>query len=87
MWIITFLLYLLIAAACAYIAQALVPNTVPGGFLVNAIVGVIGAWIGSSLMGPAGPVLMGVPLLPAILGSALFVFLLSLIFGMRVRHL
>lgn len=79
MGILMFIMFLLIASACAWLAAALVPGTIPGGFLASVIVGVIGAWVGTSLMGPVGPDLAGVPLLPAILGSALVIFLFSLI--------
>jgi len=77
-----FILYLLVAAACAWIAEMLVPGRVPGGFLASAIVGVIGAWMGSALMGSFGPSLAGVPLLPAIIGSGILIFLFSLVSGM-----
>jgi uncharacterized membrane protein YeaQ/YmgE (transglycosylase-associated protein family) len=79
MSILSFLLFLLVAAACAWIAEALVPGSIPGGFLVTAVVGVLGAWIGASLFGNFGPTLAGVSLLPAIIGSALLVFLFSLL--------
>jgi uncharacterized membrane protein YeaQ/YmgE (transglycosylase-associated protein family) len=78
-FLVMFIFYLLVASACAWIADYLVPGRIPGGFIASAIVGVLGAWVGSNLMGPVGPQLAGVPLLPAILGSALLVFLFSLI--------
>jgi uncharacterized membrane protein YeaQ/YmgE (transglycosylase-associated protein family) len=79
--ILSFILFLVVASVCAFLAERLVPNSVPGGFLTSAIVGIIGAWIGGSLMGHFGPDLAGVALIPCILGSALLVFLLSLISG------
>jgi uncharacterized membrane protein YeaQ/YmgE (transglycosylase-associated protein family) len=79
MGIIGFILFLIVAAACAWIAEYFVPGTIPGGFFVSAIVGVIGAWIGGSLIGPVGPQLAGVSLLPAILGSAILVFGMALL--------
>jgi uncharacterized membrane protein YeaQ/YmgE (transglycosylase-associated protein family) len=81
MGILSFLLFLIVAAACAFIAERLVPNKMPGGFFVSAIVGIIGAWIGGSMVGHIGPDLAGVSLVPAILGSAVFVFAVSLISG------
>lgn len=81
MGILMFIMFLLIASACAWIAAALVPGTIPGGFLASVIVGVIGAWIGTALMGSVGPDLAGVSLIPAIVGSGLLVFLFSLISG------
>jgi len=77
MGILSFILFLFVAAACAYLAERLVPGSIPGGFLTSAIVGIIGAWIGGSMIGPMGPSLAGVSLLPCILGSAVLVFLLS----------
>lgn len=79
MEILMFIMYLLIASACAWMGAYLVPGTVPGGFLASVIVGVLGAWVGGSLFGAMGPSLAGVPLLPAILGSALLIFLFHLL--------
>jgi len=78
MGILSFILFLIVAAACAYLAERMVPNSMPGGFFISAIVGIIGAWLGGSMLGHIGPDLAGVSLLPCILGSALFVFLFSL---------
>ena len=87
MGILTFILFLFVAAACAYLAERLVPGTIPGGFFTSAIVGIIGAWIGGSMLGSIGPSLAGVSLIPCILGSALLVFLLSLCSrGFSRRH-
>ncbi|MBS1990569.1 MAG: GlsB/YeaQ/YmgE family stress response membrane protein [Cyanobacteria bacterium SZAS LIN-2] len=79
MGILSFILFLFVAAACAYLAERLVPGSIPGGFLTSAIVGIIGAWVGGSMVGQIGPSLAGVSLLPCILGSALLVFLLSMV--------
>lgn len=78
MGILSFILFLIVAAVCALIAERLVPGSIPGGFFTSAIVGIIGAWVGGSLLGPIGPALAGVALVPCIAGSALLVFLLSL---------
>ena len=87
MSIIGFILFLIVAAACAWIAERLVPGVIPGGFLTSAIVGIIGAWVGSNLVGAVGPSLAGVSLIPCILGSALLVFLLTLCSrGLRGHH-
>ncbi len=81
MSLLSFLLFLLVAGLCAVIAEAIFPGRVPGGFLVAAVVGVIGAWLGNSLFGTFGPILAGVALLPTILGSGVIVFGLALISG------
>jgi uncharacterized membrane protein YeaQ/YmgE (transglycosylase-associated protein family) len=85
MGIIGFILYLIVAAFCAWIADYIVPGTIPGGFIVAAIFGILGAWLGTSLMGAVGPSLAGVSLLPAIIGSAIVIFLISLI-GRGMHH-
>jgi len=74
MSILAFILFLIVAATCAWIAERFVPGNVPGGFFASAIVGIIGAWIGGSLLGPIGPDLAGISLIPCILGSAILVF-------------
>ena len=79
MGILGFIFFLIVAAACAWIAEYFVPGVIPGGFFVSAIVGIIGAWLGGSLFGHFGPQLAGVSLLPAILGSAILVFCLALL--------
>ncbi len=76
--ILMFIMYCIVAAVCAGIAAYLVPGTIPGGFLVSVIFGILGAWLGTSMIGGFGPDLFGVPIVPAILGSALLVFVLSL---------
>jgi uncharacterized membrane protein YeaQ/YmgE (transglycosylase-associated protein family) len=87
MSILSFLLFLLVAAACAWLAECLVPNSVPGGFFTSAIIGILGAWVGGSMLGSIGPSLEGVSLIPCILGSAVFVFLFSLVSrGFRSRR-
>lgn len=77
MGILGFICYLIVAAVCAFIAEKIVPGVIPGGFFTAAIVGIIGAWVGGSLVGHFGPDLAGVSLVPCILGSALLVFGLS----------
>ncbi len=79
MSIIAFILFLIVAAVCAWIAERLVPGRIPGGFFTAAIVGIIGAWVGGSLLGSFGPSLEGVSLLPTIIGSAILVFGLAVV--------
>jgi uncharacterized membrane protein YeaQ/YmgE (transglycosylase-associated protein family) len=77
--IIHFFLFLLVSAVCAGIASRVVPGIGRNGFLAGALVGIVGAWIGESVMGSVGPKVEGVPVLPAIVGSGIFIFGLSLI--------
>lgn len=68
------ILVLVVAALCALVAQAVVPGSIPGGFVMTMTLGAVGTWVGVEMMGPVGPIVVGVALLPAILGSALLVF-------------
>lgn len=78
MSLLGWILFLVVAAVCAWIASAIVPGSVPGGFLTAMVLGVVGAWLGTRLIGQFGPTLAGVPLLPAILGSGILIFVLAL---------
>lgn len=81
-----FLFYLVISAVCAGIAARVVSaktgkskDGLPSGFAAMAIVGVIGAWLGGQMIGRVGPTLEGVPLVPTVLGSMIFVLALSIL--------
>ncbi|BAC88046.1 MAG: GlsB/YeaQ/YmgE family stress response membrane protein [Aphanocapsa lilacina HA4352-LM1] len=86
MGILSFILFLVVAGICAVIAEAIVPGRIPGGFLVAAVFGVIGAWVGAALFGNFGPALANVSLIPTILGSAILVFIVALVSGYAVRR-
>ena len=79
MSLLGFIFFLIVAAVCAWIAEYFVPGRIPGGFFTAAIVGIIGAWIGSSVCGTFGPSLEGISLLPTIIGSAILVFCLAIL--------
>ena len=86
MTLTSFLLLLLIAAICGMIGQALVGYSV-GGCLISAVVGFVGALIGSWLARQFGlpeplPVHIGsetFPVLWSIIGSALLVAAVALL--------
>ena len=78
MTILGFILFLIVASACAWAAQYFAPGRLPGGFWAAALTGLIGGWIGEAVLGPWGPAYGGAYLLPTILGAAALVFVLSL---------
>jgi uncharacterized membrane protein YeaQ/YmgE (transglycosylase-associated protein family) len=86
--LIELLILLLIAGICGSIAQALTGYS-RGGCLVSIAVGFIGALLGQFLSRKAGlpePLMIeGFPVVWSIIGAALFVAVLSLISGRRVR--
>jgi uncharacterized membrane protein YeaQ/YmgE (transglycosylase-associated protein family) len=93
MTLLSFLLLLLVAGICGAIGQAIVGYS-RGGFLAAIAIGFVGAlvgvWVASALGLPEWfAVEIGgksFPIIWSILGSALFVALLSLISGGRWRR-
>jgi uncharacterized membrane protein YeaQ/YmgE (transglycosylase-associated protein family) len=90
MTLLELLILLLVAGICGAIGKAIVGYW-PGGFIVSIAVGFIGALVGTWLARLAGlPELFAVriggsvfPIIWSILGSALFVGIISLIAGRR----
>jgi uncharacterized membrane protein YeaQ/YmgE (transglycosylase-associated protein family) len=86
MTLIGFLVLLLIAAICGAIGQSLAGYSL-GGCLVSIIVGFIGAYIGLWVAGKMGlPRLFEIsidgkpfPVLWAVIGSAIFTFIMALL--------
>lgn len=70
---------IVMAALIGTIGEALVKSGMPGGLLGSMIAGFAGGWLGSLLFGDWGPILGGFAIIPAVIGSALFVFLLGLL--------
>lgn len=83
-----FLVLLAVAAVCGSIGASLAGYSY-GGCLTNIALGLIGAFIGSWLSGelgiPEGPVIVGIPILWTIAGSALFVAVLGMLAGGKRR--
>lgn len=75
-----FLMMLLVAALVGLAAEALVPGKqLEHGWLGAIGAGLVGSWLGSSLLGPVGPVLMNVPLIPALVGAVLVCVLVAML--------
>ncbi len=64
-----------VAGACG---EMIAGGKVPGGWLGTMIAGLIGAWLGTAIL-HFGPILGGIQVIPAIIGAALFVFVLRLL--------
>ncbi|SDE07669.1 Transglycosylase associated protein [Paenibacillus sp. UNCCL117] len=78
------LVTLIMAVVIGAIGSALAPGAMPGGIIGAMIAGFVGAWIGAWLfrqlgIGDLGLVIGGFAVIPAIIGAALFVFLLGLV--------
>ncbi|GAK42720.1 GlsB/YeaQ/YmgE family stress response membrane protein [Paenibacillus urinalis] len=70
---------IVMAIIIGLIGDALVGHNMPGGILGSMIAGFVGAWIGSLLFGDFGPIIADFAVVPAIIGTAIFVFILGLI--------
>ena len=77
-----FIVLLIVAAVVGAIAEALAGVKVGAGWVGTIIVGLIGAWVGSVLF-RIGPLIGGVYLISAILGSFVLVLLLKMITARR----
>ncbi|MDO7907830.1 GlsB/YeaQ/YmgE family stress response membrane protein [Paenibacillus sp. JX-17] len=69
----------IMAIVIGLIGDALVGHDMPGGIIGSMVAGFVGAWIGAWLFGNWGPDIAGFAIIPAIIGTAIFVFLLGLV--------
>ena len=60
-------------------AGAIMGKDIPGGILGNIIAGIIGSWLGGTLLGHWGPELGSIYILPALIGSIILIALVTLI--------
>ncbi|WP_411345227.1 GlsB/YeaQ/YmgE family stress response membrane protein [Paenibacillus sp. WLX1005] len=70
---------LILAIIIGIIGNALAGDNMPGGIIGAAIAGFVGSWLGALLFGNFGPVIGDFAIIPAIIGTAIFVFLLGLV--------
>ncbi|MBD8007601.1 GlsB/YeaQ/YmgE family stress response membrane protein [Bacillus norwichensis] len=81
-----FLLYLIVGGIIGWLAGLILGKDVPGGIIGNIIAGIIGAWLGGALFGNWGPMMAGIPIVPALIGAVILVLVLSLIMGAMARN-
>ncbi|WP_040952153.1 GlsB/YeaQ/YmgE family stress response membrane protein [Gorillibacterium massiliense] len=75
---------IIMAIIIGFIGDALVRADMPGGVLGSMVAGFVGAWLGHFLFGHLGPDIAGFAIIPAIIGAAVVVFLVGLLFrGVR----
>ncbi|MFH5186380.1 GlsB/YeaQ/YmgE family stress response membrane protein [Paenibacillus sp. TAB 01] len=73
------LITIIMAIVIGAIGSAIAPGGMPGGILGAMVAGFVGAWLGALVLGSWGPVIGGFSVVPAILGAAIFVLLLTLL--------
>ena len=75
------LILLLVAAVVGALGEMIGGVKLPFGWIGSIIAGLVGAWIGHSLL-HFGPAIGGIQIIPAILGAVLFVLLIRLLMGL-----
>lgn len=68
-------LMLLVAGFVGWLAGQIVSGKRSYGWLGATLAGLVGSWLGHALLGPVGPALFGVRLVPAFLGALILAFL------------
>ncbi|WP_421655387.1 hypothetical protein [Leptothermofonsia sp. ETS-13] len=85
---------LIVAILCAGIANILIPHRIPGRFLGLMLTGLTGVWLGEVVFkflkdqyGVSSDILhwgiLGVPLIPSVIGSVIELYLVTTFFGWR----
>ncbi|SCS31357.1 GlsB/YeaQ/YmgE family stress response membrane protein [Staphylococcus caeli] len=74
-----FILMIIVGGLIGWLAGVILGKDIPGGIIGNIIAGLVGSAIGSKLLGTWGPVLGGVPIIPALIGAIVLILLLSFI--------
>ncbi len=83
------ILYLVIAAIVGYLAERIVRSSVPFGFIGSIIVALIGIWLMTRVLiinGIPDIIVFGVPLIKALIGAIILVFIWRLITYRRVTR-
>ena len=75
LWII------IIGAIIGAIAGALVGRGSAMGWLSNIIAGLLGSWLGESLLGSWGPHIADMAIFPSLIGAIVLVVVVSAVFG------
>ncbi|GKQ42390.1 membrane protein [Companilactobacillus sp. RD055328] len=70
---------LIIGALIGIIAGAITKTSM--GWILNILAGLVGSYVGESLLGSWGPHLAGMAVIPSIIGAVILVIVVSLIVG------
>lgn len=74
-----FIIMLIVGGLIGWLAGAILGKDIPGGILGNIVAGLIGSALGSKILGTWGPVLGGVPIIPALIGAIILILIVSFI--------
>ena len=70
---------IIVGGIIGWIAGLIMGKDIPGGILGNIIAGIVGSWVGTAILGHWGPQLGKIYIFPALLGSIILIFLISLV--------
>ncbi|PCH12453.1 Transglycosylase associated protein [Streptococcus parauberis] len=70
---------LIVGGIIGLIAGALTKHGGSMGWIANIVAGLVGAWLGQSLLGAWGPSLAGMALIPSIIGAVIVVVVVSFV--------
>lgn len=70
---------LIVGGIIGLIAGAITKHGGSMGWIANILAGIIGSWVGQSLLGAWGPSLAGMALIPSIIGAVIVVVVVSFI--------
>lgn len=66
---------IIIGAVIGAVASMIINRDMPWGWVGNILGGLVGAWLGESVLGVWGPSVAGMALVPAIIGAIVVVLL------------
>ena len=76
---------LIVGAIIGVIAGALTKKGGSMGWIANILAGLVGSFVGQSLLGTWGPSLAGMALIPSIIGAVIVVLIVSFVLA-KVKH-
>ncbi len=71
------IIILLVAGLIGWLADLIVPGSLPYGWIGAIIAGLVGSWIGGTLLGQWGPTLGGFYIIPSLIGAVIFAFVVD----------
>lgn len=77
---------IIIGAVIGAVASMIINRDMPLGWIGNIIGGLVGAWLGESILGAWGPNLAGMAVVPAIIGAIFVVLLTTWLFSVLGRR-
>lgn len=75
----SFIWYIIIGGIIGWLAGLIIKKDVPGGIIGNILAGIIGAWLGSLLLGDWGLKISSFYVFPALIGCIILIFIVSFI--------